>query len=176
MYNMAQTAIWLSLLICLTGSLTAHAQSEQLNPKLLNIREVQPSVHFKVYGNAPSLTLSSKEILDWLSQAMDQADFGSARWTGFREDSIAYLDVNVQVVPYQDSTYLATVILQVLRPSLVLFIPPDDAIIDAPVMQAAYTLAGTENNLYRRLPQLIQQFVTYTAQRIRFHNPATSTR
>lgn len=164
---MTHTLIFLSLFV-LAGAGLAAAQS---NPGLLNIREIQPTGHLGIHGDAGRVALFEDEVVSWLEEQMNEADFGAAEWTGIRSDSLAFLDVNVQIVPQGTETLLATVIFQVLRPGFILDVPPEDAVFDVPVMHTAYTLSGSEDYLRGQLQSLIAQFVQVTSERIRQHNP-----
>ena len=142
------------------------------NPGLLNILHIEPSIALSVNGEAPDLTLYEDEIRGWLDEAILAADFGSARWGAFRSDSMAFLDIKVELQPRPGASYLATVFTRVMRPGVVLDLPVEHTTIyDVPVMESAFAFYGSEVYFRRELQNLIPQFVGYAANRIAGHNP-----
>lgn len=156
------------------GTAPAEAQTAR-NPGLLNVRDVQPTSRVVLHGasDTTAFDLTRDTLQQWLEAAVDTSDFGRAELATSRSDSMAYLDVNLQVVGRSDTTYLATAIFQVLRPGYVINIPAEEALYDVPVMQTAFTLEGTETRLHNQMQDLIGQYVRFTARRIREHNPAS---
>ena len=166
-----QKSLFLGFLFLCVGWSGSLAQ-EVDNPGLLNIKHIEPTVALSVNGDAPDLSLYEDEIRGWLEQAILEADFGSARWGAFRADSMAFLDIKVELQPRPGASYLATVFTRVLRPGLVLDLPVENATIyDIPVMESAFAFYGSEVYFKRELERLIPQFVQYAASRVASHNP-----
>lgn len=174
--SMGPATMFLALSLLASG-LGRPVEAQSRNAGLLNIREIVPTARVVVHGTADSVRFSVTQdtLRHWLTAAVDTNRFGRAVLADTRSDSMAYLDVNLQVVPRADSTYLATAIFQVLRPGYVINIPAEEALYDVPVLQTAFTLEGSDSELRRQMRDLIGQYVRFSARRIRRHNPATET-
>lgn len=173
-YSKAPVGIFLAFLL-LSAGLGRPAEAQSRNAGLLNIRDLVPTARVVVHAESDSVRFSVGQdtLRQWLTAAIDTNRFGGAVLADTRSDSMAYLDVNLQVVPHADSTYLATAIFQVLRPGYVINIPAEEALYDVPVLQTAFTLEGTESDLRRQMRDLIGQYVAFSARRIRQHNPGS---
>ena len=173
-HSIGPVSIFLAVLL-LSAGFVQPAEAQRRNAGLLNIRDLVPTARVLVHGTADSVRFSVDQdtLRQWLTAAIDTNRFGGAVLADTRSDSMAYLDVNLQVVPRADSTYLATAIFQVLRPGYVINIPAEEARYDVPVLQTAFTLEGTEFDLRRQMRDLIGQYVRFSARRIRQHNPGS---